>query len=145
MAKRLKLVKQTNGYNEEQVKSFVSEIEDELDKIATGKGEYMAFCKNIRGRIQDVYKTANGMGIDKDALKAVIAARAMERKIAMARDGLDHDGRDNYDLIRQALGDFATTALGEAALRVERGMPTDYRRILEEEDELPPYDPPPAA
>jgi uncharacterized protein (UPF0335 family) len=114
MAKRLQ-PRQTNGYDEDRVKAFVSEIEDEFEKLESEKGTYMAAAKAIRARIKDVYQTANSMGIDKTALKAVINRRVLERKIAMGRDDLEADSRDKYDLIRDALGDFASTPLGEAA------------------------------
>jgi uncharacterized protein (UPF0335 family) len=119
MAKRLQ-PRQTNGYDEARVKAFVAEIEDEFDKLESEKGSYMVAAKAIRARIKDVYQTANSMGIDKAALKAVINRRLLERKIAMGRDDLEVDSRDKYDLIRDALGDYASTPLGEAASNVAR-------------------------
>ena len=114
MAKRLN-PKQTNGFDEDRVKSFVAQIEGELDKLASEKGSYMAFAKSIRETIHEVYQTAQAMGVDKAPLKAVVSRRAMERKIEAAREDLDIDGRDKYDLIRGALGEFASTPLGVAA------------------------------
>lgn len=115
MATKLE-TKKPNGFDPDQVKSFVADIEAEFDKLASETGAYMNRAKVIRGRIDDVYKSAKAMGVPKAPLKAVIKARELERKLKNIPDDFeDIDERDKYQLIRDALGDFASTPLGEAA------------------------------
>ena len=116
MAKKLESAKQTNGFNPERIRGFVSEIEQEFDKLASEKGAFMERCKVIRSRIDDVYKSAKAVGVPKTPLKAVVKTRKLERDLKDIRDDLeDIDERDKYDLIREALGDFASSPLGQAA------------------------------
>ncbi len=115
MARKLEL-KKTTGFDPGRVKEFVEYIESEFDKLASEKGAYMERAKVIRGRIDDIYKTAKAMGLPKAPLKAVIKERELERKLKAIPDAFDEmEEREKYNLIRDALGDFASTPLGEAA------------------------------
>lgn len=116
MAKKLESKKQTNGFDPERIRGFVSEIKQEFDKLASEKGAFMERCKVIRTAIDDVYKSAKAQGVLKAPLKAVVKTLKLERDLKDIRDDLDDiDYRNQYDLIRDALGDFASSPLGQAA------------------------------
>ncbi|MCI0598732.1 MAG: hypothetical protein L0Y60_04295 [Beijerinckiaceae bacterium] len=115
MARKLEL-KKTNGFDPDRVKGFVADIEAEFDNLASEKDAYMERAKVIRGRIDDIYKTAKALGVPRGPLKAVIKERELERRLeAIPESFAESEEREKYNLIMDALGDFASTPLGEAA------------------------------
>lgn len=95
---------------------FVERIENlnaDLDKM---KSAYMNECKAVREDIKEVLKEAKGDGFNKSTIKAVVTARALERRAEAAREDLDMADRDVFDNIRHELGDLAETPLGKAAM-----------------------------
>jgi uncharacterized protein (UPF0335 family) len=109
----------SNGYDPDEVKSFVSRVENLYGDLDKEKSAYMLDCKQIRGAMKEVYDEAKEAGIPKKELKAVIKARALERKAEAARDDLEAESQDTFDMIRHALGDLADLPLGQAALGTE--------------------------
>jgi hypothetical protein len=105
-----------NGFRPEAAKEFVARVERLLDDLASEKGEYMRKAKAIREDIQLVIDDAEAAGIPKKELKAVIKTRELETRAAAIRDDLEGDAQSVFDMIRAALGDFADTPLGQAAL-----------------------------
>lgn len=106
----------TNGYNAERVKECVERIENlERDRLSA-HGSYMEEAKRIAEDKTAVYEEAKtAWNIPKKALKAVVKARATERKLEAIRGDLDGDIQDSFDAIRLALGDLNDTPLGAAA------------------------------
>ncbi len=105
-----------NGYSPDALKKYVSAITGIEDEMASEQGEYMSFCASKREEIKDIIDTAKDKhGIPKKAFKAVLKAKKLEAKAARARDELDTQEIDDFDLIRHALGDLADTPLGQAA------------------------------
>lgn len=104
-----------NGFEPETVKGFVARIERLHKDIASEKGSYAQAIGVIRGDIKEIFDEAKDAGIPKKELKAVIKTRALEARVAAARDDLEAEQQDTYDNIRLALGDLADTPLGEAA------------------------------
>jgi len=99
---------------------FIERIENlnkQLDEI---KSEHMLKCKDVRADIKQVLDEAKAEGYTKAVIKAVVKARALERKAGEAREDLDIADRDTFDVIRHALGDYADTPLGAAALDAAR-------------------------
>lgn len=110
-------VAKTNGYDKEKTKNFVARIESLHADIASIMGSALNECKGVHADIKLVYDEAKEIaGIPKKALKRVIKARALERKAAEVREELEGEDQDSFDNIRLALGDFASTELGQAAL-----------------------------
>lgn len=85
-----------------QLKSFV----DRIERLSEEK-------KAIAEDIKDVFLEAKSSGLDVKALREVIRLRKM-----------DKDERDNRDAIvatyLQALGEYSTTPLGQAAIQRAR-------------------------
>lgn len=111
-----------NGkFDPTKTKEFVSRIESLHGDLLSERGSYMQTCKGIRDDIAIVLDEAKEAGIPKKELRKVIKARELERKANEIRDDLESDEQDNFDLIRQALGDLDGTPLGQAALAKPKG------------------------
>lgn len=96
--------------------TYVERIENlnvGMDKL---KSEHTLKCKDVRADIKQVLKEAEGDGFSKAAIKAVVKARALEAKAEAERADLDGVGQTVFDEIRHALGDYADTELGQAAV-----------------------------
>lgn len=106
-----------NGYDRDKVTGFVERLENLNADKQHIMMDALRDCKSVHEDIKLVYQEAKDeAGIPKKALKNVIKARALEAKAAAVREDLENEDQDNYDLIRQALGDLADTPLGGAVL-----------------------------
>lgn len=107
-----------NGrYDAEKTQGFVDRIENLHADIATIMSKALNACRAVHGDIKIVYQEAKDeAGIPKKALKKVVQARALEQKARAVREDLEAEDQDDFDRIRQALGDLADTPLGAAAL-----------------------------
>lgn len=99
----------------EQGKAFVERIENVNRDI---EHEQEAAKESISGYRRDVaaiLKQAKAAGLA-GAVRAAVRARKLARQQEKVRERLDIADRDTFDTIRLALGDYAETALGKAAL-----------------------------
>ena len=108
--------KRGNGYDKEQVESFVERILNVHGEIAAETSAMMLACKNMRKDITEILNEAKAAGIPKKALRKVVSKRILESKIEGLRDDLEGDDQDAYDNLLHALGDLGGTPLGAAAL-----------------------------
>lgn len=113
MAKRSK---QTNGIDADVAKRFIGQIENLHGDLAAKRGEYMADCKGVREDIKQVYADAKDAGIPVKGLKAIIKDRALDKRKAALKDGLDIDDLSAFEQMVEALGGLVDTPLGKAAL-----------------------------
>jgi uncharacterized protein (UPF0335 family) len=105
-----------NGYDPKTVNSFAARLDGLDAELESERGKYMKRCHELRDDISDILDEAKDKGIPKKAFKAVRKAAKYERKATRAREDLEPDHQDSFDLIKQALGEFADTALGKATL-----------------------------
>lgn len=129
MAKRVKKEKEAedtgngvaafrgNGFDPAIAGSFVNRIENLYSDIATEKSEFMTRCKSIHGDIKEVLTEAKNAGIPKKALRNVVKQRALLNKVEDIRNDLEGDDQDSFDQLVIALGKFADTGLGAAAVQ----------------------------
>lgn len=115
----------SNGYDKVKLKQFVDAIEREQDKLDELKIDHMNACKGPRGRIKQITKAAREEDIDIDAFRVTLKRRMDERKHAKRVAELEDDSRDAYEMIEEALGEYADTPLGQAALARAKGEPLD--------------------
>lgn len=116
-----------NGFDRDKTTGFVERIENLHADITAIMMEALSQCKSVHGDIAIVYQEAkDGAGIPKKALKKVVKARALEAKARAVREDLEGEDQDNFDLIRQALGDLADTPLGASVLK---GMAPDVPNV----------------
>jgi len=106
----------SNGFDPDQIKGLVGRIETLHGDLLTERSEYTTRCKGIREDMRLVFNDAEKHGVPRKALKAVINARALEKRAEAAREDLEPDVQDTFDNIRHALGDLADLPLGAAAL-----------------------------
>jgi uncharacterized protein (UPF0335 family) len=117
-----------NGFDDEVVKGFVGRIESLMGDLASERGEYMQRCRTIRDDIKSVIQEAKDEhGVPKKALKALIRTRELENKIQDLEDLLEPDDQTAFLQLVAALGDFASTPLGEAKVQAA-AMEQDAKR-----------------
>ena len=95
---------------------YVQRIEQLHDDIATLQAENAERCQNIREDVKEVYHDAREAGLAIKPLKALIKVRELSRKAHAVRKKLDLDQRAEFEQLVEALGEFAETPLGEAAV-----------------------------
>lgn len=105
-----------SGLGNTEATEFVDRIENLLRQLDSMKGAYMAECKGVREDIREVYSEAEDQGLPKNALRAVVKTRELERRADECRGSLEGEDQNAYDKIRHSLGDLAELPLGQAAL-----------------------------
>jgi hypothetical protein len=106
----------TNGYDRDELERYLLAIDREDDTLDSLKGEHMAACKGPHSRIKETLAAAREAEINMVAFRAILAKRRAERKQAKRIAELEPDDANSYELMREALGDFGDTPLGQAAL-----------------------------
>lgn len=129
MAKRVKAADAahaSNGYDGEKLKGYIGKIEGYFADMESEKGAYMRRCKSIRDSIDVVFEEAKALGIPKKVLKAHVDLRKLEGKKEAIVAKLEGDDAETFEVMADALGDFATLPLGMAAMeRVQEADAAD--------------------
>lgn len=107
----------TNGISGEHLKAYLGEIDKADDELIAMKVEHMAACKGPRGKIRAIMKEARETVENIEAFRVIVAAHRAERKIEARIEELEADDRADYDKMEEALGAYADTELGKAALK----------------------------
>ena len=105
-----------NGVNPETIQSYVARIENLHGEIGKTKSEMMNACKVLHTDIKQVYIEAKKEGLNKKSLKALIKERGLLRQAAECSENLEPDEADMFTMMKDALGNFGDTPLGQAAL-----------------------------
>ena len=116
---------QSNTIDAAEAKRFVAEIEGCLEELLSLRGTYMADCKAVREQIKGWKDQANDAGVPRKALNIELKRRELEKKIAGLIEDADEDDAALANQIREALGDYAGTPLGQAALGESGEAPTE--------------------
>jgi hypothetical protein len=106
-----------NGFTGQQLDKYIKEIDQADDELIELKIDHMNACKGPRGRIREVMKEAREAVDNIAAFRALVAKHRAERKIEARIAEMEADDRDDYEAMQDALGAFADTDLGKAALR----------------------------
>jgi len=107
----------SNGFDGEVLDKYLSQIDSADDELVSLKMDHMRACKAPRGRIRNVMSQAKTAGLNVAAFKAIVAKHRAERKIDQTIAELEADDRADFNAMKEALGDYGTTPLGEAALK----------------------------
>src|SRR5580765_788351 len=105
-----------NGIDPDIADNYVQRIEQLADDIATLQAENAERCQNIREDVKEVYHDAFEAGLAPKPLKALIKVRELSRKQHAVRKKLDLDQLAEFEQLVEALGEFAETPLGAAAM-----------------------------
>jgi uncharacterized protein (UPF0335 family) len=117
---------------------FLARVENVLDQLNTLKRKYMAECKGLRADIKQIYDDAKDADVPVRALKGLVKYRQLEKKQAAIADTIAEDEVDEYQMLKEALGDFGDTELGQAALDLAGGGDDeDVRPRFAREDQTP--------
>jgi hypothetical protein len=119
----------TNGYDGDELQRYLNAIDREDDELASLKGEYMERCKGPRSRIRDLMSTVREAEINMAGFRVLLKKHRSDRRLEQRVAALEEDDGAAYKLMREALGDFGDTELGQAALR--RAKPKGDEKALE--------------
>ena len=111
----------TNGFDGEQLAAYLGEIDKADDELSKLKSEHMESCKRPRGWLRDTMASVKEAGINMNAFRAVVAEHRADRKIEKTLAELEADDAADFEAMREALGPFGETPLGEAALDKAKG------------------------
>jgi hypothetical protein len=117
----------------EDVQAAVRKIEACQEELLSERGAYMQRCRQIREGIGAAYDAAKDKGILKKQLRALVKERDCERKLHAVRADLEADEVEHFDLLKEKLGDFANTPLGQAA--VARAADDTLDKLMQAEPE----------
>ncbi len=107
----------TNGYDKQKVELHVKQIEAKQAEIDEINLDAKESCLPYREELKQIRKKAcKDIGCKAEILNAAVRQRKFERKAGAVRGGLDQDDQSSFDIFMDALGPFANTPLGEAAL-----------------------------
>lgn len=109
-----------NRANAEEAATFVEEHERINGELEREKAEYMNRCKKFRIEQKENLDDAKAQGVGKGLVKDIVKARSLEAKSKAILASLDADEEEFFVDIRKALGDFADTGLGAAAIENEK-------------------------
>ena len=112
MPKRAK----TNGFDGDELAKYLTEIDKADDELGKLKSEHMEQCKRPRGWLRDTMGSAKEAGLNMNAFRAVVAEHRADRKIEKKLAELEPDDAADFEAMREALGPFGETPLGEAAI-----------------------------
>src|SRR5262245_45475189 len=107
----------SNGFDGDQLSGYLGQIDAADDKLLELKSQHMLACKTPRAKIRETMKAAKEAGLNMTSFRAVVAAHRAERKIDAKFAELEADDAADYEAMREALGDFGSTPLGDAALK----------------------------
>lgn len=105
-----------NGFDGKQVGEFLARIDECDDELATLQGEYRNACKGPRASIKNVKQLAHEAGLNPVAFNEALALHREDRRAEKRRLGMEQDDAADLEAMLDALGPFADTDLGQAAV-----------------------------
>jgi hypothetical protein len=102
------------------LQGYLDAIDRADDELASLRGAYMSDCKGPRASIREIMGAARDSGENMKAFRLVLKGHRDARKQAKRVAELEQDDADAYEAMREKLGAFADTPLGEAALAKHR-------------------------
>ena len=96
--------------NRTECKAFFDRLDNLHDEKETKNAEFMSDIKELYGEASD------GLGITKKAIRHVYAQHRQTLKRLAKEKEMEADDQDQVDKLRLALGSYASTPLGKAAV-----------------------------
>jgi hypothetical protein len=100
----------------DELKGFLSEIDRHDDELATLRGSYMAECKGPHEAIREILTAVRESGTNMKAFRVLLKGHRNARKQAARVAELETEDAQDYETMVEALGEFADTPLGSAAI-----------------------------
>jgi len=100
-----------------ELRSYLEQIDEQDDVLASLRGEYMNKCKGPREAIREVLTTAREAGVNMKAFRVLLTGHRQERKQEARIAELETEDAQAHQEMCEALGEFGDTPLGEAAIK----------------------------
>jgi uncharacterized protein (UPF0335 family) len=81
----------SNMYDEDQVRSYIEQIEALRGEVATSKSNHMTFARKKGDEEKEVFDDAKANGIPRKVLAKLLKRRELEDKIDKLDDEIDED------------------------------------------------------
>lgn len=101
------------------LKGYLEEIDRQDDELLTMRADYMNACKGPRGIIAEIMASAKEAGINPKAFRELLRKHRADRLHDRRLDDLDLADLSDFKNMKEALGDFIDTPLGQAAIERE--------------------------
>jgi hypothetical protein len=112
------------------ISNFLHAIDAADDELLSLRGSYMSQCKGPRATIAEIKGSARESGVNMKAFAVILKGHRADRQQAKRIAELEAEDADAYAEMEEALGAFADTPLGSAAL--EGARPKRGRRRKED-------------
>ena len=109
-----------------ELKGYLDRIDEQDDVLASLRGTYMNECKSPHESIREVLTEAREAGVNMKAFRVLLKGHRNDRKQLARIAELESEDADAHAEMVEALGEFADTPLGAAA--VESAKPKRGRR-----------------
>jgi uncharacterized protein (UPF0335 family) len=100
----------------DQLKGFLDEIDRHDDELASLRGSFMAQCKGPHEAIREILTSLRESGTNMKAFRVMLKGHRNDRKQAARVAELEIEDAQAYETMIKALGEFADTPLGSAAI-----------------------------
>jgi len=107
----------TSGFDGGKLRGFLAEIDIYDDELETLRGEYMEACQSARDGIKEIKKAVKEEGVNPVAFRELLTTHRAERAEQKRLAAMNPEDRDDFEAMQVALGAYADTPLGQAALR----------------------------
>jgi hypothetical protein len=102
------------------INGYIEAIDRADDELLSMRGSYMSQCKGPRARIKEAKDSAREAGVNMAAFNVLLKGHRADRQQAKRVAELEGDDVAAYQEMETALGAFADTPLGSAALESAR-------------------------
>jgi len=118
MAKRARPANsKPNEFDPDVLREIVKKYDELNEELASEKGAFMKRARTIGDRRKNLLVEAKQRGIPTGILTKTLKVRDHIHKAQGIRDDLEPDDQHQFDTMAKALGGFADTPLGEAAMK----------------------------
>ena len=122
MARTAKILEGRNRANDSEAASFVERFEELEANVLKRRMSFLEDCRKIRHEQKELLDDAKSQGVAKQVVRSVVRARALQTNITALEENLEDDDRQLFKGIRDVLGDYGDTPLGQAAIDSEEGQ-----------------------
>ena len=110
------MTNQGNGFDGQAITGYLNRIDEADDELESLRGDYMNQCKGPRGTIKLVKQEARDAGLNMNAFNEVLTLHREARAAEKRKGELEPEDIDDLEAMQEALGPFAETELGAAAI-----------------------------
>jgi uncharacterized protein (UPF0335 family) len=106
----------SNGSDVAEAAKYLKRINPIDDELAAMRADYMNACKGPRASLKNVMAEVREAGLSMPAFRETLTLHRQDRAAQKRADALEADDREALERMVQALGEYADTPLGQAAM-----------------------------